>query len=1177
MRLQAIKLSGFKSFVDHTTVSFPGNLCAVVGPNGCGKSNIIDAVRWVMGETSAKTLRGESMSDVIFSGSNTRKPVGQASIELIFDNAEGRMTGEYASYSEISVKRQVTRDGASNYFLNNHKCRRKDITDIFLGTGLGPRSYSIIEQGMISQLIEARPEDLRTYIEEAAGISKYKERRKETERRISHTRENLDRLSDLREELERQLHHLERQSKSAIKYREFKEEERALRAQLQTLRWQSIGKELKGLQDQINRLEIELEARIADERRIEAEVESRREKLTEKSDEMNEVQRRYYDHGTEIARIEESIQHQRQRNEQLLNDLNEVRGNLEKVDTDVEQDKRELAQMQAQLESLAPKRERLTELEQQSADNLQQAETRMHEWQQNWDSFNESAAGTNRESEVQQSRIDHLEESIDRLRMTNASLSQRQEALSGSDLEHEIGPMQEMLQVQEQQITRIEQEIKETIVQISAQREENQQLTQSLDTVRSNLQSARGRQASLEALQQAALGRQDDDEVNWLSHQGLGDGRRLGEDLRVEAPWHQAVETVLGDHLQAVCVDAEMLESVSSLINSFEKGALEFVAFSTQARPLSDVGTNATADDSYLISKVTGGRDVSVWLSGVRLAEDLASALALRKTLNRGESVITPEGLWLGPDWIRVSRETDASTGVIRRQEELDQLAESIADSQRKQASLEEQLESGDARLKVLESERDAQQSRLAEQQRVFGETRARLGAAQVQLEQNRADLGKIQQDLESNQDQLDEDEMDLREARNRLQQALDQMEAQTQQRGRLVAERENNQAALAEARTRAAADRDEAHQLALQLQSLNSGIGSLQEAMRRLEGQHKLLRERRDNLEQNLRDSESPGNQLREELDEQLRLRAAVEEQLQGLRREVEGIEHEIREMGRNRGDLEESLENIRAQLEALRLERQTLNVRQSTIQDALREEAVELEEVVNTMPEGATEEEWETRLTQVGNRIARLGAINLAAIDEFKLQSERKEYLDAQNEDLVKALETLESAIRKIDVETRTRFKETFDKVNGKLQQLFPKLFGGGHAYLEMTGDDLLSTGIGLMARPPGKRNTSIHLLSGGEKALTAIALVFSIFSLNPAPFCMLDEVDAPLDDTNVGRYSDMVKEMSRTVQFVYITHNKLAMEMADQLMGVTMHEPGVSRLVSVDVDEAVAMAAV
>ena len=729
-----------------------------------------------------------------------------------------------------------------------------------------------------------------------------------------------------------------------------------------------------------------------------------------------------------------------------------------------------------------------------------------------------------------------------------------------------------MQSVQEGQIARIESEIADTGRQITAQREEDQKTGQTLDQKRGQLQSSAGRKASLEALQQAALGLQEDTEVNWLNEHGFSGAGRLGEYLEVEAPWHNAVETVLGDHLQAVCVDE--LESVTTLLAGLEKGSIEFAVRTVE--PVRTAVSEVPGVD-YLLDKVKGATDLSDQLRGIRISDNLESALEVRANLQPGESVITPEGIWIGQGWVRVNRGKDSSTGVIRRQEELNKLASLIASLEEEVQVLEQQKEGGQARVQVLEEERDKQQNRLAEQQRAYGETRARLGATRLQLEQRKADLEKALYDLQQSEKQLQEDEVALAQARNRLETALDQMEHHAGNRASLVAERETNQRLLSEARSQAARDREQAHQLALKVQSISSSIASLKEAMRRLEDQQGLLKERRDTLEKNLRDGESPGLQLREELDHQLDQRSKVEEQLAEMRRSVETIEHRIREQGRDRNEVEELIEGLRAQLEQLRIDRQSLNVRQMTIQEAMREEEVDLDSVRGSMPEEANEDDWEESLTKIQNRIQRLGAINLAAVEEFKLQSERKEYLDAQNEDLEKALTTLQNAIRKIDIETRTRFKETFDKINSRLQQLFPKLFGGGHAYLEMTGEDLLDTGVGLMARPPGKRNTSIHLLSGGEKALTAIALVFSIFSLNPAPFCLLDEVDAPLDDTNVGRYSDLVKEMSRSVQFVYITHNKIAMEMAEQLMGVTMHEPGVSRLVTVDVDEAVAMAAV
>ncbi|HKI74036.1 MAG TPA: chromosome segregation protein SMC, partial [Pseudomonadales bacterium] len=672
MRLQAIKLAGFKSFVDPTTVPFPSNLCAVVGPNGCGKSNIIDAVRWVMGESSAKTLRGESMADVIFNGSTTRKPVGQASIELMFDNSDGALGGEYAAYSEISIKRQVSRDGQSGYFLNGQKCRRKDITDIFLGTGLGPRSYSIIEQGMISQLIEARPEDLRVYLEEAAGISKYKERRKETERRISHTRDNLDRLNDLREELERQLHHLERQAKAAERYTDLKQEERTVRAQLQALKWQAISAEAKGKSDNISRLQVEQEAKVADTRRLDAEIESKRSALTDLSDEMNAVQKRYYDHGTEIARIEDSIQYQNERDQKLNEDLAEVTENWHKIRADIDGDQRKLAELKAQLIATEPQQEAIRETEAASGSRLYAAEQAMHAWQQTWDEFNNRASEARNRGEVGRSNIEHLEQTIERANGRIATLEADVARLEELKIEDEIGPMESMLETQESQVRRIESEIHDLVQRIETQRQENQDMTALLDEKRSRLQGVRGRHASLEALQQAALGQQDDSEMQWLSRHGLGESSRLGEKISVTEGWHVAVETVLGDHLQAVCVDG--VDAVGRLLGDFDSGALRFMAAGD---------TRGSSAAGCLQDKVSSDIDLSHLLGQVLTVDTLEEALQRRASLAPGQSVITPEGIWIGSNWLRISKDHDVTAGVISRQQELATLSGDIDALQR--------------------------------------------------------------------------------------------------------------------------------------------------------------------------------------------------------------------------------------------------------------------------------------------------------------------------------------------------------------------------------------------------------------------------------------------------------------------------------------------------------------
>ena len=1169
MRLQAIKLAGFKSFVDATTVPFPNNLCAVVGPNGCGKSNIIDAIRWVMGEGSAKNLRGESMTDVIFNGASTRKPVGQATIELLFDNTAGRLTGEYAAYSEISIKRQVSRDGQSSYFLNNVKCRRKDITDIFLGTGLGPRSYSIIEQGMISQLIEAKPEELRVYLEEAAGISKYKERRKETERRIAHTRDNLDRLTDLREELERQIHHLERQAKNAERYTEFKKEEREVSAQLSALRWQNLDQKAGVQQQQIDQFEIELQARISDQRRVEAEIVALRDQLMSSNDALAVVQQRFYDEGTEIARIEESIQYQSERARTLADSLRETNQERTETAASLGSDEALISDLAAQIERLAPEQAALSASEVASQEQLQMAEHRVSELQQRWDQFTSEAAKVAQAGEIEQSKIALLEDSLQRLNQRLKTVGDDKTRLSEQAVAEEISPLEAMIETQEAQVSRIQAEFDGLASQLQSQRVQNEQLSRTLNEQRSEMQHLAGRRAALDALQQAALGQAGDDTA-WVSEQGLESALRVGASLEVEAGWEDAVEAVLGDALQGILVDN--LRELSPAVARLTQGSITLLGISDVQAPVI-----RGAERVSLAAKIQSSAELSAWLSHVYVAEDLEDALSLAEDLAPDESVVTRDGLWMGASWIRVSADKDVTAGVLQRQKELTSLEAQIEALETLIDTTDEDLAAGAVNLTVLEQDRDGLQSRLAEQQRAYGETRARLTAKRIQAEQVASELERADREITHSQAQLETDSVQLQAARSRLGGAMDEMEGVEATRSELAEQRHSAQQALVTLRQQAQADRDANHQLALRTQNLTAQLAATGQAVTRLSARQTSLVERKQTLEADIAALAEPTTELQTNLQQRLQTRQSIEAELLSGRQVAQKIEFDIRSNESQRAQFEEGVDQMRGQLEKARLEFQTLDVKRSTIEEVLNEAGAVLSDVISAMPEAAEITAWEAELTKIENRIQRLGAINLAAIEEYKVQAERKAYLDAQNDDLEKALDTLMMAIRKIDIETRTRFKETFDLVNIKLQQLFPKLFGGGHAYLEMTGEDLLDTGVALMARPPGKRNSSIHLLSGGEKALTAIALVFSIFSLNPAPFCLLDEVDAPLDDANVMRYSELVKEMSRTVQFIYITHNKVAMEMAEQLMGVTMHEPGVSRLVSVDVEEAVAMSAV
>ncbi|WP_166366668.1 chromosome segregation protein SMC [Pseudomonas akapageensis] len=1159
MRLKCIKLAGFKSFVDPTTVNFPSNMAAVVGPNGCGKSNIIDAVRWVMGESSAKNLRGESMTDVIFNGSTSRKPVSQASIELVFDNSDSTLVGEYAAYAEISIRRKVTRDSQNTYFLNGAKCRRRDITDIFLGTGLGPRSYSIIEQGMISKLIEAKPEDLRNFIEEAAGISKYKERRRETESRIRRTHENLERLTDLREELERQLERLHRQAQAAEKYQEYKAEERQLKAQLSALRWQALNEQVGQREAVIGDQEIAFEALVAEQRNADASIERLRDGHHDLSERFSLVQGRFYSVGGDIARVEQSIQHGQQRLRQLQDDLKEAERSRLETESHLGHDRTLLATLGEELAMLEPEQEMTSAAAEEAAAALEESESTMHGWQEQWDSFNTRSAEPRRQAEVQQSRIQQLEQSMERLAERQRKLSEELALLAADPEDAAILELGEQLASSELLLEELQARDEQQVERLEALRNALQQATQAQQQAQGELQRLNGRLASLEALQQAALD-PGTGTAQWLREQGLDQRPRLAEGLRVESGWELAVETVLGADLQAVLVD-----DVSGIdVAGFTQGDLRLI----------DPGRDAVRLPGSLLDKVESQVDLAPWLAQVKPVEDLDAALALRSRLAPGESLISRDGYWIGRHFLRVCRASDAQSGVLARGQELQSLGLEQGEREAALASLEEQLQSLREQQLHEEDSREQLRRRLQEEARQQGELKAQLSAGKAKVEQLVLRRRRLEEELTELAEQRAIEHEQLGESRLQLQDALDIMAQDTEQRELLLAQRDSLRERLDRVRQEARQHKDHAHQLAVRLGSLRAQHDSTRQALERLELQSERLSEKREQLCLNLEEGEAPLEELRLKLEELLERRMAVDEEMRQARMQMEDADRELRDAEKRRSQAEQQSQLLRGQLEQHRMEWQGLSVRRKALQEQLHEDGYDLHGVLATLGSDANEQEAEQELERIDARIQRLGAINLAAIDEYQQQSERKRYLDAQDADLVEALDTLENVIRKIDKETRNRFKDTFDQINGGLQALFPKVFGGGSAYLELTGEDLLDTGVTIMARPPGKKNSTIHLLSGGEKALTALALVFAIFKLNPAPFCMLDEVDAPLDDANVGRYANLVKEMSQTVQFIYITHNKIAMEMADQLMGVTMHEPGCSRLVAVDVEEAMAM---
>ncbi len=1164
MRLKSIKLAGFKSFVDPTTVSLPSNMCAVVGPNGCGKSNVIDAVRWVMGESSAKNLRGESMTDVIFNGSVNRQPVGQASIELVFDNSDGGVGGEYASYAEISTRRLVTREGQSEYFLNGTRCRRRDITDIFLGTGLGPRSYAIIEQGMISRLIESKPEELRIFIEEAAGISKYKERRRETESRMRRTLENLDRLTDLRDELERQLQHLQRQAQAAEKYSEYRQEERRLKAELLALEWRELSGRLQASAHRVGELEVQLEATLAEYQQVATAIETHRQAQVERSDLLGEVQGRYYALGAEVARIEQSIRHQQERSRQLREDREQTEVNLKQASEHLDDDRSRLQGWEQELEALVPESELLAARDEESAEVLARAEEAMQGWQQRWDEFNQRAAEPRQRAEVQQSRIQHLEQALKRLQARVEQLSVEQNNLAPQDGDDDPGLMREELAEAELVIAEHEERAETLADSVAQAREEGTALSAQLNEVRSELQQLRGRRASLEALQQAASEDSSEGLASWLSENGLEDAPRLLSQMHVEDEWQGAVETVLSAYLQAVCVDS--IDVLQGAVSGLESGSLALV----------EAGVESAAPVGSLAARVRSAGWAGGLLSQVRTAADAAEARSMRASLAAHESVITPQGLWMGANWLSLSCDDNPASGVLRRKQELDALVVALEALETRANALAETLSAQEESLRHAEIQRQDVQREIQSSTRRSADIAARLKAQEARQEQIQARRDGIARDIQDARAQFATEQASLAEARQILAEAIEQLEADTLEREAFLSERDAIRGALDQARQQARHDRDASGQAAMRRRGLHTQIETIRSSIDRTEAQVVQLTQRQAQLDAGLDESESPVQALRDELERQLELRLAAEADLGAARQELSEVENRLREAEQQRAAVEQRVASARAALEQERLQRQTLQVQQEAVARQMADMGCEPEAVLAETPAEAERTSWQRQIEKVAARIARLGPINLAAIDEYSQQSERKQYLDSQNEDLVSALETLESAIRKIDRETRSRFQDTFEKVNAGLQELFPRVFGGGNASLEMTGDDLLDTGISIMARPPGKKNSTIHLLSGGEKALTAIALVFSIFQLNPAPFCMLDEVDAPLDDANVGRYARMVKEMSDKVQFIFITHNKITMEMADQLLGVTMHEPGVSRLVSVDVEEAAELAA-
>ena len=1156
MRLTAIKMAGFKSFVDPTTLLVPTNLTGVVGPNGCGKSNIIDAIRWVMGEGSAKVLRGESMADVIFNGSSERKPVGTATVELVFDNSAARITGEFANYNEISVKRQVSRDGQSNYYLNNSRCRKKDITDLFLGTGLGPRSYSIIEQGMISQIVEARPEELRSHLEEAAGISKYRDRRRDTENRIARTRDNLDRLTDLRDEVGKHIGRLKRQANAAERWKNFKQQARELESRLLAVGWRELNFQAEQQAIELKNVETAMESRIADQRAAEAELENIRVQQNQAGDNFNQVQGGFYEIGSEIARLEQSIQHQLEMQARRKQEFKETKAGLKDLEKHIVLDRSQVEQLSQALAELEPVLAKAEQVQLDQQQDLENKNLLAEEWQEKYDSHRQQAADISGTADLARAQIEHLDQRIAQSRERLDALKLETGEAVDTKLQHQLSAATKAAEESSKALARAQQDLDKLRLDIEQGREQLESQQQQLSEKQRLQASLKGRLSSLQALQESSL-EENRSTSEWVNAQGLDATKTLLENIEVEDRWRQAVEQVLHPWLSALLESGERID-----LSSFSNGNLTL---------LNPESGKVKAVQGTLAAVCKAPDAILLLLNQVYTAASFEDASSRCKQLRPGESVVTTNADWFGPGWVRLDRGNAES--VLDRKQEIRLLDQELVELDQTTAKLSQQLSQQQEQQLANESKQQQQQAEFNDLYRRQTHAAGQVERLQQKIAEQSERKQRDQAELNTLQQRLTTDSSQLKTARSELETIIEQMAAMQTIREDLEEDRKTVITARDQARIELRQGREACHQLALKVESRRASLDSLSQSLARMDSQLGQMQQRFVQLSEQVAKDEQPDDSQTKAMDKLLQQRLGVEQEMTAARTTLQALENDYRQTDSKRQQAQVEAEEIRQELETKRLSLQELQIKARGLAERLSEQEQDAQELAAALDESVDVTAMQAELEQLEVKIQRLEPINLAAISEFEEESERKNYLDAQHEDLVAALATLESAIKKIDRQTRSKFKETYELVNKGVQELFPRLFGGGHAYLEMTGDDLLTTGVTIMARPPGKRISSIHLLSGGEKALTAVALVFAIFQLNPAPFCLLDEVDAPLDDANVGRFSALVRDMSESVQFIFVTHNKGTMEMAYQLCGVTMREAGVSRLVTVDLEEAAA----
>jgi chromosome segregation protein len=1166
VRLTQIKLAGFKSFVDPTSIYIPGQLVGVVGPNGCGKSNVIDAVRWVLGESRASALRGDSMQDVIFNGSVNRKPIARASVELIFDNSQGRAAGQWSQYAEISVKRTVQRDGESSYFINGTHVRRRDITDMFLGTGLGPRAYAIIEQGMISRVIEAKPEELRVFLEEAAGISRYKERRRETENRLADTRENLARVTDIRLELGAQLEKLEAQAKIATRYKEYHSDLQLKQHLLWYLRRRDAAAERDRHAQELSRITNELESQNAQLRSVESRVESARAAHYAAGDGMNTSQGALYAANAEVARFESELRHAEETRSRLESQHTERRAQLASW-RGQRADLTQSAHAWAARVGEAKQRVAETRKKLDSEKNaLPQAEQAFRGAQERLDAARTALSQAEHGLQLEQANSTHLERGLQALEQRRERLDAELQTLAEPDAAA-LQALESGIEALRKALATAEQSFEELQAQFAAAEEERAAGAETLGAAQREHAAA---QAQLETLRQIQSAAEDNAPLSeWLERHGLAHAARLWQKLRIDHGWETAVESVLRERLHALeLTDASRLAAAIS-----DRPPVKASVFDHGTRPVTAPAAGLPLSSKIHAADPAVAGALADWLAGAVAVEGTPDA-RMREALPPGVVMVNREGHQFTRHTVSFHAPDPEDAGLLARQSEIEEL-------EKRCGELASRLSAAEAEEARHEEDLGVRAAALERARQDISDRQKALHDAQIEG----LKLAQAQERYRERSDQVRAELDEVRSEAGRGREATTASQAAAARIGEEILQLKTNaeaaRTALLDAEGTLAAQRTSLQQAEREAQDALFGerecaskIAEIDNAVRVIDQQITRADAEVTRLNEELAADPIPG--VRESLEKAVEARIACEKNLAEARNAVEAAALALRELEEARLQAEARAAPLREKLGELRLKEQAAQINFDQFATQLAEARAD-EALLASEAEGAPRaSSLQGEITRITQAINELGAVNLAALEELRTSQERKNFLDSQATDLDEAVTTLEDAIRRIDRESRELLRETFETVNRHLGTLFPTLFGGGDAKLMMTGEEILDAGVQVMAHPPGKRNTSIHLLSGGEKALTALALIFAIFELNRAPFCLLDEVDAPLDDANVVRLCRMLKTMASRVQFLFVTHNKITMEIAERLIGVTMQEPGVSRLVAVDIEEAVAMAA-